>query len=114
MVDKPHKDQVDLDDERRISNEGGHASDEKGADHEFNDRDAAEDAPRSRKTRGGTHDQHVHAGKKGGSRIRELIELGYKYEQEHGIGPGRTERSKLAAQRRTTKSPDETSPAAGE
>ena len=55
---------------------------------------------RARKTRGGTHDQHVHAGKKGGSRIRELIELGYKYEQEHGIGPGRNERSRNAAARR--------------
>jgi len=59
--------------------------------------------PRPRKTRGGTHDQHVTAGKRGGSRIRELIELGYKYEQEHGIGPGKNERSKLAAKRRTTK-----------
>ena len=58
---------------------------------------------RGRRTRGGTHDQHVTAGKKGGSRIRELIELGYKYEQEHGIGPGQNERSKLAAKRRTSK-----------
>ncbi len=59
---------------------------------------------RPRKTRGGTHDQHVTAGKKGGSRIRQLIELGYKYEEEHGIGPGRNERSKLAAKRRAAKS----------
>jgi len=59
---------------------------------------------RGRMTRGGTHDQHVTAGKKGGSRIRQLIELGYKYEQEHGIGPGQNERSKLAAKRRGTKS----------
>jgi hypothetical protein len=59
---------------------------------------------RSKKTRGGTHDQHVTAGKKGGSRIRQLIELGYKYEQEHGIGPGQNERSKLAAKRRASKS----------
>ena len=59
---------------------------------------------RTKRTRGGTHDQHVHAGKKGGSRIRQLIELGYKYEQEHGIGPGQNERSKLAAKRRTGKS----------
>jgi uncharacterized protein len=61
-------------------------------------------ATRQRKTRGGTHDQHVTAGKKGGSRIRQLIELGYKYEEEHGIGPGRNERSKLAAKRRASKS----------
>jgi general stress protein YciG len=60
-------------------------------------------APRAKKTRGGTHDQHVTAGKKGGSRIRELIELGYKYEEEHGIGPGRNDRSKLAARRRSRK-----------
>jgi hypothetical protein len=59
--------------------------------------------PRAKKTRGGTHDQHVTAGKKGGSRIRQLIELGYKYEEEHGIGPGRNERSKLAAKRRASK-----------
>lgn len=51
--------------------------------------------PNPKRTRGGNHDQHVHAGKKGGSRIRELIELGYKYEEEHGIGPGRSDRSKL-------------------
>ena len=62
-----------------------------------------ETTSRQRKTRGGTHDQHVTAGKKGGSRIRQLIELGYKYEQEHGIGPGQNERSKLAAKRRATK-----------
>jgi uncharacterized protein len=61
---------------------------------------------RSRKTRGGTHDQHVTAGKKGGSRIRQLIELGYKYEQEHGIGPGQNDRSKLAAKRRVPKPAD--------
>jgi hypothetical protein len=64
---------------------------------------AGEGEHRSRKTRGGTHDQHVTAGKKGGSRIRELIELGYKYEREHGIGPGQNERSKLAAKRRAAK-----------
>jgi hypothetical protein len=58
---------------------------------------------RTKRTRGGTHAQHVTAGKKGGSRIRQLIELGYKYEQEHGIGPGQNERSKLAAKRRATK-----------
>jgi hypothetical protein len=46
----------------------------------------------------------VTAGKKGGSRIRQLIELGYKYEEEHGIGPGRNERSKNAAKRRAAKS----------
>jgi hypothetical protein len=56
---------------------------------------AAEPQSRSRKTRGGTHEQHTAAGKKGGSRIRQLIELGYKYEQEHGIGPGQSKRSKL-------------------
>jgi hypothetical protein len=68
---------------------------------------------RSKRTRGGTHDQHVTAGKKGGSRIRQLIELGYKYEQEHGIGPGQNERSKLAAKRRGTKGGGEDSEAAG-
>jgi hypothetical protein len=60
--------------------------------------------PRPKRTRGGTHAQHVTAGKKGGSRIRQLIELGYKYEQEHGIGPGQNERSKLAAKRRAARS----------
>jgi len=59
---------------------------------------------RTKKTRGGTHDQHVTAGKKGGSRIRELIELGYKYEEEHGIGPGRNPRSKLTRIRPEKKS----------
>src|SRR4051794_18663634 len=59
---------------------------------------------RQKRTRGGTHAQHVTAGKKGGSRIRQLIELGYKYEQEHGIGPGQNERSKLAAKRRSSRS----------
>ena len=60
-------------------------------------------SPQDKRTRGGTHVQHVTAGKKGGSRIRELIELGYKYEQEHGIGPGRSERAKIAANRRAKK-----------
>jgi hypothetical protein len=107
----------------------GHASHERGAAHTFNHDDAAEagrkgaqaramsqanhetggdapsggeDAPeeRPRGVRGGTHDQHVKAGTKGGSRIRQLIEMGYKYEQEHGIGPGQNERSKLAAKKR--------------
>src|SRR4029079_10111955 len=59
---------------------------------------------RQERTRGGNQDQHVTAGKKGGSRIRQLIELGYKYEQEHGIGPGQNERSKLAAKRRSSRS----------
>jgi hypothetical protein len=114
--------------------EGGHASEERGTAHEFNPGggdagrrggqttahgatggasnagddiegdDADETSSRTRKTRGGTHDQHVTAGKKGGNRIRQLIELGYKYEQEHGIGPGQNERSKLAAKRRAGKS----------
>jgi len=73
------------------TNEGTEAGEEQGR------------TTRQRKTRGGTHDQHVTAGKKGGSRIRQLIELGYKYEEEHGIGPGRNERSKLAAKRRASK-----------
>jgi hypothetical protein len=101
--------------------DGGHASQERTAAHEFNIQDAAEalrrghhvrvmsnaadeaaaegTSQRPRKTRGGTREQHVAAGAKGGSRIRQLIELGYKYEQEHGIGPGQNERSK----RRQTK-----------
>ncbi len=149
MADKGTQSHANTDEERQRqnANEGGHASHEKGAAHEFNSREAAdagrrgnmahslahssregasseensessparpsggeaqanqgaESAPRGRRTRGGTHDQHVTAGKKGGSRIRELIELGYKYEQEHGIGPGQNERSKLAAKRRTSK-----------
>ena len=101
------------------STNGAHAP-ERNAEHEFTAQDAAEglrrghhdrvmaegeaepspaqgeEQPRSRKTRGGTHEQHTAAGKKGGSRIRQLIELGYKYEQEHGIGPGQSKRSKLA------------------
>jgi hypothetical protein len=152
MADKGHQGHAHTDEERRRenANEGGHASHERGAAHEFNNHDAAdalrrgaqhrvmahagqqpgggsegnesESKPdrgsaggsgseeesggqsRGRKTRGGTHDQHVTAGKKGGSRIRQLIELGYKYEQEHGIGPGQNERSKLAAKRRSEKS----------
>src|SRR3954447_12367626 len=157
MADKGHQGFAGMDEERQreIASEGGHASHEKGAAHEFSSEEAAEagrkgaharavagvnresagadqsqggDAgmaaqggetqaangtqsgsvggteQRSRRTRGGTHDQHVTAGKKGGSRIRQLIELGYKYEEEHGIGPGRNERSKLAAKRRASKS----------
>jgi hypothetical protein len=159
MADKGHQGYANTDEERQRqnANEGGHASHEKGAAHEFNHRETADagrrgnqahavahagretaageavggrsgasssDAgdrsgeegqsgqdsaspSRSRRTRGGTHDQHVTAGKKGGSRIRELIELGYKYEQEHGIGPGQNERSKLAAKRRSAKSGDD-------
>jgi hypothetical protein len=153
MADKGHQGYANTDEERQRQNaeEGGHASHEKGAAHEFNNREAADAGrrgnhahafahanretegeegeggtrreassnpggqpsnadqseesatpQRGRRTRGGTHDQHVTAGKKGGSRIRELIELGYKYEQEHGIGPGQNERSKLAAKRRTS------------
>jgi hypothetical protein len=84
---------------------GGEASDEGGGSSAPNGGPAGgESTSRGRRTRGGTHDQHVTAGKKGGSRIRQLIELGYKYEQEHGIGPGQNERSKLAAKRRSTKS----------
>jgi hypothetical protein len=84
---------------------GGGVSDEGGGGSAGNGESAGgESTSRGRGTRGGTHDQHVTAGKKGGSRIRQLIELGYKYEQEHGIGPGQNERSKLAAKRRTTKS----------
>jgi len=79
--------------------------------------DEQETQPRGKKTRGGTHDQHVTAGKKGGSRIRELIELGYKYEEEHGIGPGRNDRSKLSARRRSRKTDggevDEAEPESG-
>jgi general stress protein YciG len=166
MADKGHQGYSSMDEERRreIVSEGGHASHEKGAAHEFNAQEAAEagrkgshakhiahasretteagairasgETPahegsearegsassevarderseqqnptsvhRPKKTRGGTHDQHVTAGKKGGSRIRELIELGYRYEEEHGIGPGRNERSKMAAKRRATKAP---------
>jgi general stress protein YciG len=84
----------------------GATADEGGAERNANGASGGEGATghRSRRTRGGTHDQHVTAGKKGGSRIRQLIELGYKYEQEHGIGPGQNERSKLAAKRRATKS----------
>jgi hypothetical protein len=74
---------------------------------------AGGEEPRSKRTRGGTHAQHVTAGKKGGSRIRQLIELGYKYEQEHGIGPGQNERSKLAAKRRATKTQGEDEGQAG-
>jgi uncharacterized protein len=137
MTDKVHQGYANAAEERqrKTANEGGHASHEKGAAHEFDNRspadasrrDAGSDTtagdasnaakesnefgeskgtsaqPRGRRTRGGTHDQHVTAGKKGGSRIRELIELGYKYEKEHGIGPGRNERSKLAAKRRSSK-----------
>jgi uncharacterized protein len=160
MADKGHQGFASTDEERRreIASEGGHASHEKGAAHEFTSDEAAEagrkgnqarnmahasresgevsathaggestthegervregnqggtsgtqneersTAHRQRKTRGGTHDQHVTAGKKGGSRIRQLIELGYKYEEEHGIGPGRNERSKMAARRRASK-----------
>jgi uncharacterized protein len=156
MADKGHQGFAGMDEERQreIASEGGHASHEKGAAHEFSSEEAAEAGrkgsqarvmsganresagsgqseggeagtsaqggtiqatngaqsgsaggteQRSRRTRGGTHDQHVTAGKKGGSRIRELIELGYKYEEEHGIGPGRNERSKLAAKRRASK-----------
>jgi uncharacterized protein len=118
MADKSEHGHAGLDEERRHSaaHEGGHASHEKGAAHEFNAEEAAEAGrkggkaaqgaaqetegaggdqatmPRGKKTRGGTHDQHVTAGKKGGSRIRQLIELGYLYEKEHGIGPGRERR----------------------
>jgi hypothetical protein len=83
--------------EGRTANEGA------GQKNEGQQNAGEQPASRSKKTRGGTHDQHVTAGKKGGSRIRELIELGYKYEEEHGIGPGRNERSKLAARRRASK-----------
>ena len=148
MADKGHQGFANMDEERQreVASEGGHASHEKGAAHEFNNQEAAEagrrgaqaramshgsrevasggqgaggseqggghvsseggSEHRTKRTRGGTHDQHVHAGKKGGSRIRQLIELGYKYEQEHGIGPGQNERSKLAAKRRSGKSGD--------
>ena|SRR5579884_1180970 len=117
MADKSEHGHAGLDEERHhgAAHEGGHASHEKGTAHEFNSEDAAEAGrkgghaahesapengaaggqqtmPRPKKTRGGTHDQHVTAGKKGGSRIRELIELGYLYEKEHGIGPGRERR----------------------
>lgn len=109
MTEKPHHSPTHVDEEHQMTSGEGHASDEKGAAHEFSNHAEADGGPRPRRTRGGTHDQHVHAGKKGGSRIRELIELGYKYEQEHGIGPGRNERSKLAANRRTPKSGDEES-----
>lgn len=107
--------------QREAANKGGHTAHdkEKGTVHEFTSEDAVEagrkggktvhgvahegevirdevdggeQMPRPKKTRGGTHDQHVTAGKKGGSRIRELIELGYLYEKEHGIGPGRERR----------------------
>ncbi len=154
MAEKGHQGFAGMDEERQreIASEGGHASHEKGAAHEFSSEEAAEAGrkgtqahtmahanretvggqsqslggattgqgssqaangaqagtaggmeQRQRRTRGGTHDQHVTAGKKGGSRIRQLIELGYKYEEEHGIGPGRNERSKLAAKRRQAK-----------
>ena len=121
MADKSEHGHAGLDEERQheVAAKGGHASHEKGAAHEFNSADAAEAGrkggkaahgadreggavdegggeqatmPRPKKTRGGTHDQHVTAGKKGGSRIRQLIELGYLYEKEHGIGPGRERR----------------------
>ena len=110
--------------ESRQADQPGHTSEKRAAAHEFNVQDAAEalrrghqawvlseadeavDAgevggqpPKTRKTRGGTHEQHTAAGKKGGSRIRQLIELGYKYEQEHGIGPGQNKRSKLTKRR---------------
>jgi hypothetical protein len=142
MAEKGHQGYADTDEERRREGgrEGGHASEERGTSHEFREEgsrrgehshtpahgggsrsendvendadDVTEGSSRSRKTRGGTHDQHVTAGKKGGSRIRQLIELGYKYEQEHGIGPGQNERSKLAAKRRASKS-DRTEGGAG-
>jgi hypothetical protein len=35
--------------------------------------------------RGGTREQHIMAGRKGGQRVRQLIEEGYLYEKEHGI-----------------------------
>ena len=121
MADKSEHGHAGTDEERQheAANKGGHASHEKGAAHEFTSEDAAEAGrkggkaahgaareggaggeggggeqtmPRAKKTRGGTHDQHVTAGKKGGSRIRQLIELGYLYEKEHGIGPGRERR----------------------
>jgi hypothetical protein len=83
------------------AHEGGRGGEAAGAEQGTSAEPTGE--RRSKKTRGGTHDQHVSAGKKGGSRIRELIELGYKYEEEHGIGPGRNERSKIAARRRAVK-----------
>ena len=118
MADKSEHGHAGLDEERcyGTAHETGHASHEKGNAHEFNSEDAAEAGrkggkashgatqetgggggdqvtmPRPKKTRGGTHEQHVTAGKKGGSRIRQLIELGYLYEKEHGIGPGRERR----------------------
>src|SRR5215208_5959479 len=121
MADKGHQGFANMDEERQreVASEGGHASHEKGAAHEFNNQGAAEEGrkgaharsmpgtnretagaesdggngsegaggagseeARQKRTRGGTHAQHVTAGKKGGSRIRQLIELGYKYEQE--------------------------------
>jgi hypothetical protein len=48
-----------------------------------------EEPPRSR--RGGTREQHIQAGRKGGARVRQLIDLGRKYEQEHGLSPDRGE-----------------------
>jgi hypothetical protein len=151
MTDKGHQGYANPAEERQRpkATEGGHASQEKGAAHEFDKQQQPADAsrrggepdagpdtagqssahsaeasneqheaqegalPQGRRTRGGTHVQHVTAGKKGGSRIRELIELGYKYEEEHGIGPGRNERSKLAAKRRTTKGGGEADAAGG-
>jgi hypothetical protein len=35
--------------------------------------------------RGGTREQHIMAGRKGGQRVRQLIEEGYLWEKEHGI-----------------------------
>ena len=118
MADKGNQSFAGTDEERQreTTGESGHASHERGAAHEYNTMNSNDSARRggenneagsehrARRTRGGTHDQHVTAGKKGGSRIRQLIELGYKYEQEHGIGPGQNERSKLAAKRRASKS----------
>jgi len=114
MADRGQNSIATRDDERQreFQQDAGHMSHGRrmasGVNHnsadepiqERGDEEQTSPPPKTKKTRGGTRDQHIQAGKKGGSRIRELIELGYKYEEEHGIGPGRSERSKMAARRR--------------
>ena len=55
--------------------------------HERHEHTEHQTHTRTKGVRGGTPEQHAQAGRKGGQRVRQLIELGYKYEQEHGIGP---------------------------
>ena len=59
---------------------------------------------RGRKPRVGSRGRQAKAGKKGGSRVRKLIEEGHKYEEEHGTRSARKGRgTKTAAKRRAPK-----------